>query len=453
MTPDTVTNPRRPDLASLTGVRSSKGTFYPQYRGAAERLERVVHALDAISRALVRTMEGPEAVVRAVVDAAAEHLSADWVLFALAEGSLPDAGPRELVLGPDRRERAVSPQLPALVRRHLDGARTGELSEHDHDHGAGPDELDHHVHVPVELDGGVVGAFVAWTPQHRVIDATDHSVLRILASQTAVALQNSALIERGQVLLERSELAVDDARRHAADLALRNTELQATQRQLGVAHRRQVLDSERHRIARELHDSVTQCVLSAGMQIEICRTEVSSPELAERLGAAKDLTRRAVEQLRSAIYALNHDSDTRHSSLAELLEQLTAVHMPDELRVALRVEGTPADLSADTEHALLRIAGEALFNTAVHARASRAVVRLAYRPREVVLSVADDGDGDPEVLRTHLHLAAAADLDGRHRGLVNMQTRARELGGRLDVRRARLGGVRVTARVPIGDDA
>lgn len=46
------------DLSRLTGLRSGKSSFYPQYRGAAERLERVVHALELISRALVRTVEG-----------------------------------------------------------------------------------------------------------------------------------------------------------------------------------------------------------------------------------------------------------------------------------------------------------------------------------------------------------------------------------------------------------
>ena len=48
-----------PDLSLLTGLRSGKNTFYPQYRGAAERLERVVYALELISRALVRTVDGP----------------------------------------------------------------------------------------------------------------------------------------------------------------------------------------------------------------------------------------------------------------------------------------------------------------------------------------------------------------------------------------------------------
>ncbi|RMB78883.1 sensor histidine kinase [Rhodococcus sp. SBT000017] len=437
-----------PDLSLLTGLRSGKNTFYPQYRGAAERLERVVYALELISRALVRTVDGPETLVCAVAEAARAHLSAQWVVFALADGALPDAGPRRLVLGPDATpflvDNVEGPPLPEDVIDCLESIRTSTCGD-----GQNPVISAHHAFVPIAFDGGVVGAFAAWTGDQRVLDATDAAVLSILASQTAVALQNSALFQSRRQLLERTESAYAEANRTAADLAARNAELLLTQRQLGAAHRHQVLDDERHRIARELHDSVTQAVLSAGMQIEVCRSEISAEERSDRLDLAKDLTRRAVEQLRSAIYALNHPQDADRTSLPEMLEQLSVVHMPDELQVSLRVEGTPIELSSECEHALLRIAGEALFNTAVHAHASRAILRLTYTPDQVQLSIADDGDGDPAHLRMMLHMAESTDVDGRHRGLANMAARSREHGGALEIRRARTGGVRVAVRIPL----
>ena len=433
-----------PDLSVLTGLRSSKSTFYPQYRGAAERLERVVHALELISRALVRTVEGPETLVCAVAEAARAHLSARWVVFALTDGTLPDAGMRRLVLGPDGTPYLVDnlegPPLPDMVLDCLEHIRVGAA-----DHVI---LRPHHAFVPLVLGGGVVGAIAAWSPEDRILDATDGSVLSILASQTAVALQNSALYQRSTTLLERAEHAYAQARRTAADLAVRNAELQSTQKQLGAAHRHQVLDDERHRIARELHDSVTQAVLSAGMQIEVCRRDIPADERAERLDIAKEMTRRAVEQLRSAIYALNNAPDSAHSTLAGMLDQLSVVHMPDDLKVEVRVEGSARELPSDVEHALLRIAGEALFNTAVHANANCAELRLTYTADAVTLSVSDDGDGDPSRLRAMLRDAQSADVDGYHRGLANMATRARDLGGEFSVRRARIGGIRVAATIP-----
>lgn len=431
-----------PDLAQLTGLRSGKGTFYPEFRVTAKRLDRVVAALDTISRALVQTTEGPENLVRAVAEAARAHLDADWVLLALADGALPEASPRHLILDSEGAPYAFEglsgardpgPHLPDVVLNRLNDILRGQLGQF-----RLPVIEKRHAHVPIELDGGVIGAFAAWTPPHRTLDATDGSVMRILASQTAVALQNSALYSKSRNLLAQSEA--------------RNAELLATQRELGAVQRHQVLDSERHRIARELHDSVAQTVLSAGMQIEVCRSEVESlstaGELVGRLDLAKDLTRSATEQLRSAIYALNHPGDAHRSSLAEMLGQLATVHMPEDLRVSLRVNGIAAELPSDVEHALLRIAGEALFNTAMHGRATRAIIRLSYSTAAVTLSIADDGVGEPDRLRMVLRLAEAADVDGRHRGLANMRARAREHGGTFDVQRSRIGGIRVVARIP-----
>lgn len=451
------------DLDQLTGIRSGKPSFYIEYLASAERLRRVIHALDRISRALVRTTEGPGTLVRSVAEAAADHLTAHWVVFALADGALPEAAPRHLVLGPAGDEvDAADPELPPWVVAHLRAVRSGEGHRHEdgrtesgtesgteigRDVGTEPggdmEHDPHHLHVPVHLDGDVVGEIVAWTGAERAIDATDASVLRVLAGQTAAALQNSALHQRTMRLY-------GEASRHAEDLAARNDQLQRTRDALTVARQREVLDSERHRIARELHDSVTQYALSAGMQIEVVRSEIRDESQRERLETAKALTRRAVEQLRSAIYALNHSGDRGPQSLPAMLEELSTVHMPSDLRVEVRLEGRPVALSSAAERSLFRVAGEALFNAAVHAEASVAVVRLAYRKDRLVLSVSDDGTGDPEHVRRSLRVAAAGDLDGSHRGLVNMADRAREIGGTLRIRRAPQGGIRVEVGVPLG---
>ncbi|GGF24254.1 MadS family sensor histidine kinase [Williamsia phyllosphaerae] len=418
------------DLTRLTGLRTGKSTFYPQYRGATARLERTLSSLGLIAGALVRTSDGPERLICEVVEAARVHLDAQWAVFALADGTFVDAGPRCLVLGPDGTPYLVGdvegPPLPDDVVALLDDIRRARIA----------DEVvveNRFVCVPLALRGGHVGALAAWT--RRPIDATDAAVVSILASQTAVALQNSAVLEH--------------ARRTAADLESRNAELEATQRELGAAQRNRVLDEERHRIARELHDSVTQAVLSAGMQIEVCRNDIPADERRERLDLAKDLTRGAVDQLRSAIYALEHSADHHKSSLPDMLAQLGVVHMPGELTVTVDVGGAPVELPGDLDHTLLRVAGEALFNTAVHAEATRARVRLRYETHQVSLSVDDDGCGEPGALRSVLGVARRGDLGGMHRGLVNMADRVGDAGGEFRVRRSRLGGVRVVATIPL----
>ena len=213
--------------------------------------------------------------------------------------------------------------------------------------------------------------------------------------------------------------------------------------------RQRLVTEERERIARELHDSVTQSVLSAGVQIEVCRMECD-PETAERLEVAGTLTRNAVEQLRSVIYALNQSPSVEGLSLGEVLDELCSMHMPADLETEVRVVGRPRDLPDDVQHAILRIAGEALFNTAVHAEATLARVVLTYGDHDVSLTVDDNGVGDPGHMRRVLRAATLGDLAGRHRGLANMSARARELGGEFRIRRSRIGGVRVGVEIPAG---
>ena len=73
-----------PALAALTGVRSSKQSYYREYRVTNDRMARAVRAMDSISHALVRTVEGPRGLIEEVVRAAAEHLQSKWLLLALA---------------------------------------------------------------------------------------------------------------------------------------------------------------------------------------------------------------------------------------------------------------------------------------------------------------------------------------------------------------------------------
>jgi signal transduction histidine kinase len=435
-------------LGELTGVRSSKRSFYPEYRRSNERLALAVQALDEISRAVVRSAEGPRALVEAVVNTAVEHLQAEWVLLAVADGALRGMRPGFLLASGgeliDKEE-----YLPAEAFEQLEVIRKRPWELEPCATGPG------WVRAPMMLEEEPVGGFVG-RPGHGVrVTDTDLALMRVLANQAAVALYNSHLFHTAAQLRGRAEQLNEEASRQAKDLVERNAELQEVQRRLTEAMQRQIIDDERHRIARELHDSVTQAVLSAGMTVEICRSELEAmdhaeaKDVAQRLVPAKELTQQAVSQLRSAIYALHHGPDEGPGSLPVLLERLSHVHLPTDMEVVVRTEGTPVPLPHAAEHSLLRLTGEALFNTATHARADRASVLLSYQPDRVELSISDDGDGDPVRLRDTLRLASTTNLNGRHRGLANMAARARELGGELTIGRADLGGVLIRLEAPL----
>ncbi|MEI4279307.1 GAF domain-containing sensor histidine kinase [Klenkia terrae] len=429
-----------PGLDELTGLRSSKPTWYAEYRHSADSLTRALGSLDHIAQVLSATGRGAGALCQAVVDATAEHLAAAWVVLVLAEDALPLASPRLVARGPAGAPVRTLDDLPGGVRRSVAAALAHPRVE------PGRDD-DGAVVVPLVIDGEQAGALVAWVGPSPAVTAGDLSILRIVANQSAVALLSDSLLAGSEALRQHTEELYAEAEQRARDLADRHRELAAAERRLDDAARREAVDLERHRIARELHDSVAQHVLSAGMAIEWCRPEVEHHgEVHQRLGHAKALTREAVERLRAAIHTLSSDHlDEASSRLPELLGRLPEQHRVPGLTVAVRVEGRPAPVPAQAEEALVKIAAECLFNVTRHAGASRCTVRLAYRVDGVRLSVSDDGTGDPELLRRSLRAGAR---EGAHRGLGNMASRAQEVGAVLRFTRARMGGVRVEVRLP-----
>ena len=108
------------------------------------------------------------------------------------------------------------------------------------------------------------------------------------------------------------------------------------------------------------------------------------------------------------------------------------------IEIDLEIEGSaPAAGSngdGEREFAILRIAHEALNNAVRHAGAEHVTVRLSQRPDVVTVEVRDDGVGfDPH----------SAEVRSRHLGLTSMEERARELGGRLEIRSAPGSGTTV----------
>jgi signal transduction histidine kinase len=117
------------------------------------------------------------------------------------------------------------------------------------------------------------------------------------------------------------------------------------------------------------------------------------------------------------------------------------------LEVSLRVYGQTRPLPAATQHALVQIAREALFNVVRHAKAQHAWVTLRWRPQVVSLAVADDGTGNHHRLQHRLFISQPK---GDHLGLTGIAERVRGLGGATWFERRRGGGVKLRVEVPLG---
>jgi signal transduction histidine kinase len=217
----------------------------------------------------------------------------------------------------------------------------------------------------------------------------------------------------------------------------RRAELQA--RDLGgriiTAH-----EDERRRLARELHDDVTQRL--ASLAIDAARAESGAAA-----GAALHPIHEGLVKLSEDVHALSY---RLHPSVIEDLGLIAALRAEcdrvarnEPLRVDLDSRDVPENLSHDTALCLFRIAQEALRNVGRHAKANVVAVSLLRENGGIVLSVRDDGSGFDN----------SSNGDEPSLGLASMRERVRLLGGRLEIESARGRGTSVVAWVPLGANA
>ncbi len=233
---------------------------------------------------------------------------------------------------------------------------------------------------------------------------------------------------------------VDAQRRQREALASANARLAryaSTLEQLAVSR-------ERNRLAHELHDTLAHGLSGLAVQLEAMSVLWKSQPGTARtmLSDALTGTRTALSEARRAIAALRARplEDLGLARAVRELAKSTAARAG--LALDLRVPASLDGLDGETEHALYRIAAEALANVARHAEARRLTVRLEQSGGCISLLVADDGRGfDPATVR-----------DDKRFGLYGMQERARLIGSELGVESTHGKGTTVGLTVRRGSD-
>ncbi|MDQ1647822.1 MAG: hypothetical protein QOJ50_4006 [Cryptosporangiaceae bacterium] len=349
-----------------------------------------------------------------------------------------------LALGAERRtEPAMRTILEAA--RDLAGARYAAIGVPDGDGGfglfltSGIDSATWDRIGSLPRTHGILGALLEDTRPIRVADITTdprfgyypahHPWMRsflgvpIVAGGEVVAELFLAEKTGGAEFTDADEDLLEMLAAHAA-LAVVNAQRQERARELSI-------ESERNRIARDLHDSVTQTLFSLTL---VAESAAAKPEL---LAQVRELSRTALDELRALVDTL-HGGDTSRDGLDVVLRRrvdlLRAVH---DVPIDLTVTGTPRTTPA-LRREVLKIANEALSNALRHSAAHRIAVALGSGECSLSLTVADDGSGFDlaETVRT-----------SRRLGLTSMGDRAKALGGVLEIRTAPGEGTTVSLEV------
>jgi signal transduction histidine kinase len=223
-----------------------------------------------------------------------------------------------------------------------------------------------------------------------------------------------------QVLVRQEKLVKENARLHE------------------VARQAAILE-ERQRLARDLHDSVTQALYGLSLHAEAATRALAAGEtdpVAANLHEIRETTQEALGEMRLLLYELRPPLLEERGLLGALQARLGAVESRAGLVTELRGTATER-LRPETEQGLYRLAQEALNNVLKHAHARHVGVELEVTTDRAILEVADDGVGFEPALR-----------GGHGFGLAGMRERAAKLGGTLQVASAPGAGTRVRVEVP-----
>ncbi|MBI3160343.1 MAG: hypothetical protein HYZ26_12170 [Chloroflexi bacterium] len=202
---------------------------------------------------------------------------------------------------------------------------------------------------------------------------------------------------------------------------------------------------ERTRLARELHDSVSQALYGIALGARTLRKNAeagkSGGELFEPVDYILSLAQGALAEMRSLLMGLRPEELDEHGLSAALERLGHALAARHQIQVETRVSDEPA-LGLEEKIALYRIAQEATHNVTKHAEARRIELALWQADGRVSLEVSDDGRG----------FDAARNYPG-HMGLKTMRERAELLGGQLWVESRAGGGTRVRVDLPLSGGA
>jgi PAS domain S-box-containing protein len=265
-----------------------------------------------------------------------------------------------------------------------------------------PERIRSLLHVPITVGGEVFGVFGVNYCQPRRFTGEEQRLLVGLAQRAALAINNARLYEQaeGKAALE-----------------------------------------ERQKLARELHDSVSQALYGIGLGARTARTllDRNPSALAEPLDYVLGLSEAALAEMRALIFELRPESLEQEGLVAALEKHAASLRARYGLVVDFRSgDGDEPDVPLATKEALYRVAQEALHNVTKHARASQVQLRLACQDGCLVLEVQDNGAGfDP-----------SGSFPG-HLGLQSMRERTERLGGSLHIASDVGQGTRVCARVPL----
>ena len=277
-----------------------------------------------------------------------------------------------------------------------------------------------------------------------------HSAVIPGESYTALVSEDERLRGIAQLQQKAAALETEIAERRLVEEKLRRSqsELKSLVEQRTAALRQlssrllNLQDTERRRIARELHDSLGQYLVALKLNVEILRRSPAQMELWSQL---EELMERCIAEVRTLSYLLHPPTMDAVGIASAARWYVEGFGLRSGLKLTLDAPNDPVRLPDAIELALFRVLQEALTNVHRHSGASAADILIRRSSGQVILEVNDNGHGMSQEMLDRFREAGT----GTGVGLMSMHERARELGGTIQIESGSTGtSMRIAIPVP-----
>ncbi len=262
--------------------------------------------------------------------------------------------------------------------------------------------------VPLKSKGKVVGVVNLTSATVRMVSKSEVELFNTIGSQIGIAIENARLYHQASALAALEE---------------------------------------RNRLARDLHDSVTQTIFSITLTAESARAMmIKKPErVPAQLERLQSLSRSALSEMRALIFQLRPAALEEQGLVAALEKHIAAARNKEGIEIDFEVGNNEGRrLSSEHEQALYRIAQESMNNIVKHAQANHVWVKLQIDEQKATLIVQDNGVGfDPS------GQAAEKNREQKSLGMTSMRERAELAGGTLEIQSQPNQGSTITATLPL----
>lgn len=413
----------------------------------AERTEQL-WALNEASRSVVRERQ-IDRVLQTIADLARDLGDADHAAV-MAPRQEPETEPRFIVspagneITPQSSPFLASQELLETLLHAEMPIRIEDVHSHPSAAGFPPGHLAMHsfLGLPIRIHGRTIGGLYLTNKRHGLyFSEEDERILSMLAAYAGIAIENARLYHELTQMNEELEQRVQERTAELEAVSAERTRYAARLRQV-LNRDMQVQETERQRIAKDIHDGVSQWLMGAMFELQAARVRLPADagEVERHLAETQNILKAVKEEMRRVIHDLHPPLLESNGLVTALRNYVQEMEAHSTLIVHFQVTGDPVRLPAPQELVLFRIGQEALTNVRKHARTESATLSLTFSEATVRLCVADLGAGfasETETSASRVHL-----------GLLSMRERAAAVGATLTIKSAPEQGARICITVP-----